>query len=86
MSYGHPIKVAVANWFNELTKPMIKAGANVNGTSGGPETTLRLAEGKGHERMAKMLRACEALIALALPLRSTVTLSILGAEYSKVRW
>ena len=56
VSYGRPIKAAVANGFYELTKLMIKAGANVNGTAGGPETTLRLAERKGNERMAKMLR------------------------------
>ncbi|CAO2648328.1 Nn.00g075950.m01.CDS01 [Neocucurbitaria sp. VM-36] len=56
VSYGRPIQVAVGNGFHELAELLIKAGANVNGTTGGPGTTLRLAERKGDERMAKILR------------------------------
>lgn len=56
VSYGQPIRSAVENGFYEIAELLIQAGANVNGTTGGPETTLRAAERRGNRRMIKMLR------------------------------
>lgn len=56
VSYGQPIRSAVANRFYELAELLRQAGANFNGTTGGPETTLRAAERMGNERMIKVLR------------------------------
>ena len=56
VSYGRPIRSAVANRFYELAELLIQAGANVNGTTGGPETTLRAAERMGNKRMIKIRR------------------------------
>jgi hypothetical protein len=55
-SYGRPIKLAVAHGLHEMTELLIHAGANVNGTTGGRETTLRLAERMGDEKMAAILK------------------------------
>ena len=56
MSHGQPIRSAVANRSYELAELLVQAGANVNGTTGGPGTTLRTAERMGNKRMTKMLR------------------------------
>lgn len=55
-SYGRPIKAAVRKGYYAMVHLLVDSGANVNGVTGGTETTLRLAHRSGDEKMIKLLR------------------------------
>jgi hypothetical protein len=55
LSYGRPIRTAVEKGYMKMVTALIDCGANVNGTTGGPETTLRMAFRAGNDEMVKLL-------------------------------
>ncbi|KAI4913645.1 hypothetical protein J4E90_005364 [Alternaria incomplexa] len=62
LSYGRPIRSAVANGFYEAARLLIQAGANVNGITGGLETTLRVAERMRNQEIIELLRENEGVL------------------------
>ena len=55
MRYGLPIRTAVEKGHLEMVERLVQAGANVNGVTGGSETTLLLANRQNNQDMIKLL-------------------------------
>lgn len=56
LAYGRAIMDAVLNGHLGMVTRLVKAGANVNGVTGGLETTLRIAERLNNQEMVKLLK------------------------------